>query len=156
MNIDRLFDLYEGRGLSPDQIAQQLMKHIRTVQLPDDYNKACCNHNVSSRKSFQFVNSRIFIGLSVAVSALSVLCMMPGSFITTLGYTKVEDVIRNQPCTVESNMISAEMTRPLFDCNVCRNITQVAVLDDITQEAFTRQYAYTRVPVLIQILINIR
>jgi hypothetical protein len=135
-----LYSKYAQKGISAEEITRQLEQHIRNPALKAP------NRNVKSKQ----VGSGRLILLSILVAALSVLLLIQRNWVLEL-LDSAQGYVSNEPCVIESNMISMEITRPLFNCSICMNITEIDVLEDISQEEFTLKYAFTKVPVLIQV-----
>ncbi|XP_045211104.2 uncharacterized protein LOC123562541 [Mercenaria mercenaria] len=55
-----------------------------------------------------------------------------------------------EKCFMDQNVYAAEISRPLVQCNMCRNLDSIPVESGISAEEFKRKYAYTSVPVLIK------
>lgn len=53
-------------------------------------------------------------------------------------------------CLISNNEYTAEMSRPLVQCGMCRNLDSVPIESGISAEQFQQKYAYTSVPVLIK------
>ncbi|XP_013786777.1 F-box protein At1g78280-like [Limulus polyphemus] len=58
------------------------------------------------------------------------------------------DIFKSQ-CAVLNNYIVMEVTRPVTDCNICKDVDSVVVLQNITREIFAK-YAYMSRPVLVK------
>jgi len=57
-------------------------------------------------------------------------------------------VLRADSCIFEHRPLSIGVVRPLADCNRCSNVTEVPIVDHLSQEFFMKHHAYTGVPVL--------
>ena len=55
-----------------------------------------------------------------------------------------------EACAVEHNELSGELTRPLFDCDVCQNLKAIPIEDNLSLEKFEKLYAFTGLPVVVQ------
>lgn len=53
-------------------------------------------------------------------------------------------------CLISNNEYTTEMSRPLVQCGMCRNLENVPIESGISAEHFQQKYAYTSVPVLIK------
>ncbi|XP_034240648.1 uncharacterized protein LOC117644946 [Thrips palmi] len=63
-----------------------------------------------------------------------------------------EDVVNSAlgvRCVVPNNFLVWEATRPIADCNICRGISNVILLSNITRKQFA-QYAYSYRPILVK------
>ncbi|XP_076326465.1 uncharacterized protein LOC143233751 isoform X2 [Tachypleus tridentatus] len=58
-------------------------------------------------------------------------------------------VIFKSQCAVLNNYIVMEVTRPITDCNICKDVNSVIVLQNVTKEMFAK-YAYMSRPVLVK------
>ncbi|XP_054720338.1 uncharacterized protein LOC129229979 [Uloborus diversus] len=52
-------------------------------------------------------------------------------------------------CIIENNYFIMEMTRPITDCNICKNIDSFSILENVTKQQFSK-YAYLGHPLLIK------
>lgn len=52
-------------------------------------------------------------------------------------------------CFIPSNYLVWEVTRPLSDCNYCRNVTKPIILRNITRDKF-EMYAYSSRPIIVK------
>ncbi|XP_066917837.1 uncharacterized protein [Clytia hemisphaerica] len=53
-------------------------------------------------------------------------------------------------CLVGMSALSMDMTRPVSNCNICRGITEVPIVQNMTREYFLKHHAYTGAPVLVK------
>ncbi|XP_033102091.1 uncharacterized protein LOC117105141 [Anneissia japonica] len=54
-----------------------------------------------------------------------------------------------EPCIIEMSEFMQDLFRPPVDCSICRNVTQIDRMSNLTPEVFTRIYAYSSRPVVI-------
>ncbi|KAI0235659.1 hypothetical protein LSAT2_013819 [Lamellibrachia satsuma] len=59
------------------------------------------------------------------------------------------DAVKTSPCLVENNLIVSELTRPVFNCELCRNVSRIERIANISRQDFLEKYAYTTIPVVI-------
>lgn len=60
------------------------------------------------------------------------------------------DYVHGTYCLVENNFVIGEISRPLFDCDVCRDLREAPIAIGISKAEFRDKYAYSSVPVLIK------
>jgi len=55
-------------------------------------------------------------------------------------------------CIVGTNSLTQELSRPTFQCDMCKDIDQVPTIDGnlLTKDLFLSKYAYTGVPLLVK------
>lgn len=55
-------------------------------------------------------------------------------------------------CIIGNNLLMLELSRPAVSCDVCKTMTDVAVVDgeEITKELFLKEYAYNGIPLLVK------
>ena len=58
-------------------------------------------------------------------------------------------VARNTRCLVRNNLVVKEFVRPVYDCELCRNISRIERIPNISRQEFLEKYAYSTVPVVI-------
>lgn len=56
-------------------------------------------------------------------------------------------------CAIRNNYLVMEMTRPVTNCEICRDAKEVVVLENVTRAGFDR-YAYAGRPVLVKKAVN--
>lgn len=73
-------------------------------------------------------------------------------FSTPLLYDILEYII-GMRCIVPNNYLIWEATRPVSDCNFCKNINKPIILQNLTKDEFV-PYAYTSQPIIIKNAVN--
>ena len=58
-------------------------------------------------------------------------------------------VARNTRCLVRNNLVLKEFFRPVYICEICRNISRIERIANISRQEFLEKYAYSTVPVVI-------
>ena len=58
--------------------------------------------------------------------------------------------LQKQPCLFDNIEPIADMMRPYVDCDICRNMTSIEIVYNVSEEEFTTRFAYTSRPVLIR------
>ena len=66
-----------------------------------------------------------------------------------LGDTLLEISEGRHYCALETNQFLMEMVRPIFNCELCRNMTRIERIPKISRQEFLEKYAYTTIPVVI-------
>ena len=64
-------------------------------------------------------------------------------------YVKQWDHLMSSRCALANNYFVMEMTRPVTNCDICRNVNQFVILEAPTKEEFAL-YAYTGQPILVR------
>lgn len=59
-------------------------------------------------------------------------------------------IFHESPCALSNSGLVMEIARPLMDCELCRNLREVPIEENISTERFMEKYAYTGVPVLVK------
>ncbi|XP_006625108.1 uncharacterized protein LOC102672593 [Apis dorsata] len=57
--------------------------------------------------------------------------------------------IRGTRCLIPNNYLIWEFTRPISNCDYCRDVTSALILSNLTREEF-KQYAYSSIPMIIK------
>lgn len=65
-----------------------------------------------------------------------------------LAFLVQSDVLKSR-CAVSNNYVVMEITRPITDCKICRNVDNVLVFSNITKHLFAK-FAYSGKPMLIK------
>ncbi|XP_043251370.1 uncharacterized protein LOC122396775 [Colletes gigas] len=76
---------------------------------------------------------------------MPILCSMLFKYV----YIDVIKSIRGTRCLIPNNYFIWEFTRPIANCNYCRNVTAALILPNLTREEF-KQYAYSSQPMVIK------
>ena len=64
-------------------------------------------------------------------------------------YVKQWDHLMSSRCALNNNYFVMEMTRPVTNCQICRNVTQFVILNNPSKAEFAK-YAYTGQPILVR------
>ncbi|XP_013387081.1 uncharacterized protein LOC106156398 [Lingula anatina] len=64
-------------------------------------------------------------------------------------YSAWGEDIEQEPCIFEINEFIFDIFRPPTNCDICRNITEVVRVSNLSQEEFERLYAYSGRPVVV-------
>ena len=88
------------------------------------------------------LNWRLRIQLPLLLSVLLIGCRV----VVALWPSILED-----ECLIESGPVLDELVRPLFPCDICRNLTAVPEVINITREQFVLSYGYSGLPVLVKV-----
>ena len=64
-------------------------------------------------------------------------------------YVKQWDHLLSSRCAVANNYFVMEMTRPVTNCDICRNVNQFVILENPSKAEFAK-YAYTGQPILVR------
>ncbi len=87
---------------------------------------------------------------------LCVYLLVPSLFASLIGvylHTSQIDLIQilyDSPCLVKNGALVSEIARPLKDCSTCQGLTQVPVVESISEEYFLDQYAFSAIPLLVK------
>ncbi|XP_023231587.1 uncharacterized protein LOC111631561 [Centruroides sculpturatus] len=65
-----------------------------------------------------------------------------------LGVILQSDLFKSR-CAVPNNYLVMEITRPLTDCKICRDVDRVIVFENVTKATFAK-YAYSGKPMLVR------
>ena len=57
--------------------------------------------------------------------------------------------LRDAYCLVEHTLPTLEISRPLANCSMCKDIIAVPKVDHISRDFFTRHYAYSGIPLVV-------
>ena len=123
-------------GLAEDVILAKLKQHLK-------------NRNVDTGKlrlgrgGGHVVRRTVWVLLPLLFAACAISCYIFSEDI--LEYTGIHN-----SCWMETNELSDEITRHMFDCEMCRDLKTVPVVYDISKEEFEDKYAYTSKPVLVK------
>ena len=119
------------KKIDPRTVRAHLLAHVNKQGQPD-----------TADHGFRFKQLALF-GLLPIVIAIAV-----GFAIVTF-QTELGEFITEPQCLIDNNLIVSELTRPVFNCELCRDLTQIEHVTNISREEFLRKYAYTTVPVVI-------
>ena len=64
-------------------------------------------------------------------------------------YGRQWDHLLSNRCALANNYFVMEMSRPVTDCDICRNVKDFVILDNPSKEEFAR-YAYTGQPIVVR------
>lgn len=64
-------------------------------------------------------------------------------------YFDIIKSIRGTRCLIPNNYLIWEFTRPISNCDYCRDVTSALILSNLTREEF-KQYAYSSIPMIIK------
>lgn len=64
-------------------------------------------------------------------------------------YFDIIKSIRETRCLIPNNYLIWEFTRPISNCDYCRDVTSALILSNLTREEF-KQYAYSSIPMIIK------
>nr|XP_026689581.1 uncharacterized protein LOC100186292 [Ciona intestinalis] len=135
-NVDQFKTLLknaEDLGISYEQLNR--LKTVRAIQ--------------NDGKKWHQRNSRVlYAGLVFLFSiAFPSLCR----FADKLGIVDAlkPSTLKHYQCILPSEAVAQYVRKPL-DCNVCKDVTEVLYVKNITQEEFTEKYAYTMQPIVVQ------
>lgn len=91
------------------------------------------------------------IKIAIFVAVIAILC---GAFLVMYEIQNLEDlntfIFHESPCAISNNGFVMEISRPLMNCEACRDLRQVPIEENISKELFMEKYAYTGVPVLVK------
>ena len=138
----------ESHQLTKDDVRYQLLQHLRVLKYHDKRNSETIklDENIAWTKSW--IKRALLLALTVTIAIIISVVSMPN--FSTETTERIIGFIQSQPCVVENNMIVREIARPLFNCNICENVTEIDILENVTREEFARKYAFTKVPVLLR------
>ncbi|KAK2192273.1 hypothetical protein NP493_35g03036 [Ridgeia piscesae] len=88
------------------------------------------------------------VGVFVLVPVLSIL-VVAAAVVAAAYKNELIEFVQGQKCVVENNLIVSELTRPVFNCELCRNMDRIERIANISRQEFLEKYAYTTVPVVI-------
>ncbi|XP_054159823.1 uncharacterized protein LOC128958033 [Oppia nitens] len=124
-------------------IVKKMLRNRRTyecfpkVKMKDNF---CYNYtNISSDLSlFKYlINSRFLQSLfSLMIVIITI-------------YVRQWDHLISSRCALYNNYFVMEMTRPPTNCDICRNVNQFLVLENITKDEFAK-YAYNGQPIVVR------
>ncbi|XP_013405068.1 uncharacterized protein LOC106169944 [Lingula anatina] len=101
--------------------------------------------NKGSTKRFTLFGSRkLFIASAVFVVLGIIYYNCPFT------YQDVLDEFYTSRCLVENSAILGEIARPLADCGICRGLSEVPIINNLSEEEFVEKYAYTGRPALVR------
>ena len=123
------------KKIDPKTVRAHLLAHVKKQGQPDTAPD-------TANYGFRFKQLAVF-GLLPIVVAIAV-----GFAIVTF-QTELGELVSESPCLIDNNLIVSELTRPVFNCELCRDLTQIEHVTNISREEFLRKYAYTTVPVVI-------
>ncbi|ELT90614.1 hypothetical protein CAPTEDRAFT_101331 [Capitella teleta] len=115
-----------------------LEDHIRRPEIKS--NKSTDeNHNVTA--------------LIILYTVLAILCAVFGGYLfgpRFIESNQIVDYVETIDCLIGNNEYLMEVSRPIFDCDVCRHLKTFPIVNNITEEEFSDKYAYSAVPVLVK------
>lgn len=153
--LSSVFKEADGKGIPRDEV-RKIFKNPKDSKLQKGNEKvwkSSENCNVTRTKNNE-ENSRRVAKIKDFIKAkyMYVVMFLLGVFCTLaviFTHNHVTEALAKK-CLVLSNEYSAELSRPLVQCDMCRNLDSVPVEHSISAEDFKRKYAYTSVPVLIK------
>ncbi len=126
-------------GLSESSVHHAFLKHVRTRQLRKEWLR---RREGKTRKRCLFLARYFCFPVLMAV------------IFTPIFVPQLLDVaryyIQRSPCLLDTNLLTDEISRPLFNCSVCEGLTDVPVETDLTTQRFLERYAYSMLPVLVK------
>lgn len=116
------------------------LKKLNKIAINTTYNN---NENKINETWFLYVFlcSKKFLTL-LASLIIAVIIYNPGIFFLT-------QYIYERRCLIPNNYLIWEFTRPISNCNFCRNINSALILPNLTRKEFER-YAYSSRPMVIK------
>lgn len=92
-----------------------------------------CQNKIHCSKSFLGINFTLLLLIMVSVSAI----MLNGKEFSL------------SRCIIDNNYFLMEMTRPIADCKICKDVENFIVLENVSKEEFSL-YAYLGHPLLVK------
>lgn len=67
-----------------------------------------------------------------------------------VGYYFFSDIFdESSPCTVDNSIFVLEAARPIADCKMCKDLSEVPKLSGLTSEDFVQDFAYSGRPLVV-------
>ena len=88
------------------------------------------------------------VGVFVLVPVLSLL-VVAAAVVAAVYKNELIELVQGEKCMVDNNLIISELTRPVFNCEVCRHMDRIERVANISRQEFLEKYAYTTIPVVI-------
>lgn len=81
-----------------------------------------------------------------AITVVFVLAVLLGN--NEIGKNFLRD-LQDEYCLIDHTLSSLEVSRPITNCSMCRSLTSVPRVKNISQREFRMHYAYTGVPLVV-------
>lgn len=125
-----------------EDLFEAFVTHLRVKEAKDEARKLPLYRN--RRSWFQQTGWRRQAILVLLVAMVVSPLVIPDLWSDVWGY------VTGSECLVDNNFFVMEMSRPIFDCAICRDISEVPVVWNMTKEEFLQKYAYSDIPVLVK------
>ena len=129
-DFDSLYLRARSLGLTAEEICQ-----IRNVQNIDEWKRS--KWRVALYLSFAMLVAAVAVGIKAATNTDA------RWFALRMGYGQEDQ------CLVENYEPIADAMRPVVDCGICRDVSSVDRVTNLTHEVFMQKYAFTGRPVVV-------
>jgi hypothetical protein len=129
------------------KVHQKVIKHELNVEsVKRALRNKKCSPKVKMKRFTIFSSSGVVFDLLKSRFVQSLLSLLV--IIIAICYQRWDHFIASR-CAVANNYFVMEITRPVTNCDICRNVTQFLILENATKEEFAK-HAYTGQPILVR------
>ncbi|KAK2165052.1 hypothetical protein LSH36_55g00018 [Paralvinella palmiformis] len=139
----RFFELISDSRNDDEAIFETFLTHLRVKEAKAEAERLPLGAK-ANRSWTTLTRRRAYVVLALVLSVATSMLIVPDVWSMTWSSVTESD------CLVDTNVFVMELSRPIFDCAICRNVREVPAVTELTKEQFLERYAYTDIPVLVK------
>lgn len=156
--FDCFFQELTDNHLSRDEIKQICLQHLRDSENKKNFENIIQNGGIirhPERLVPKGPSKARKVCLWVLLPALVAILACSLGVLVAFDKDEIYDVLSEllkspSPCLLDHNEITSEVTRPVFNCSICKGMRTVPVERELTRERFEEIYGYRALPVLVK------